>query len=94
MYFLFLASLIDKIVSGKLEEIAAIKKVIKNKFKFNCFERCSLFVTSSLQANEIMLSDIINFRTALHVLIFDLFKIKLVWPSCHKNSAKRDLKGY
>ena len=52
LYFSFWASLIDNIVSGILEATAAIKKVMKNKFIFSCLDRCSLLLTSSLQANE------------------------------------------
>ena len=36
LYFSFLASLIDNIVSGILEATAAIIKVMKNKFIFSC----------------------------------------------------------
>ena len=77
LYFSFLASLIDKIASGILEATAAIKNVMKNKFIFNCFERCSLLTTSSLHAIEIMISDIINIKIAFQVFSLDLFKIKL-----------------
>ena len=76
-YFSFLASFIDKIASGILEATAAIKNVMKNKFMFNCFERCSLLTTSSLHAIEIMISDIININIAFQVFSLDLFKIKL-----------------
>ena len=66
LYFSFWASLTDNIVSGMLEATAAIKKVMKNKFIFSCFDSCSLLVTSSLQAKEIITKEITKIKLAFH----------------------------
>ena len=75
LYFSFWASLIDKIVSGILDATAAIQKVIKNKFIFSCSDRCSLQITSSLQANDIITKEIIKIKPAFQVFNLDLFNI-------------------
>ena len=45
--------------------IAAIKNEIKNKFKFNVSDNCSLLITSSLHAIEIIVSEIKSIRYVL-----------------------------
>ena len=65
----------DNIVSGMLEATAAIKKVMKNKFIFSRFDSCSLLVTSSLQAKEIITKEITKIKLAFQVFNLDLFKI-------------------
>ena len=75
LYFSFLASLIDNIVSGILEAMAAIIKVMKNKFIFSCSDSCSLLVTSSLQAKEIITKEISKTKLAFQVFNLDLFNI-------------------
>ena len=75
LYFSFWASLTDNIVSGMLEATAAIKKVMKNKFIFSRFDSCSLLVTSSLQAKEIITKEITKIKLAFQVFNLDLFNI-------------------
>ena len=48
---------------------------MKNKFILSCSERCSLLITSSLQANDIITKEMINIKLAFQVFNLDLFKI-------------------